>query len=54
VCALPRKNIRLAEKYFKFGWDLASRKEIRRRRGACRLTKFGASALGGGAGVYNA
>jgi len=31
---LRRKNIWLAEKYYKFGWDLASRKKIWRRHGA--------------------
>jgi len=42
------KNIRLAEKYYKFGWDSASRKKI---GGGVRrsLTKFGAAALGSGA-----
>jgi len=42
------KKIRLAEKYYKFGWDSASRKKIgggARRR----LTKFGAAALCSGA-----
>jgi len=45
------KNIRLAEKYFNFGWDSAESPKISAtaRR---RLTKLGAAALGGGAWVY--
>jgi len=45
---LRRKNIRLAEKYYKFGFDSA----IRKKKSAAerrRLTKFGAAALGAAA-----
>jgi len=53
VCGAPKlcqKNIRLAEKYYKFGWDSASRKK-NLAAAQHRLTKFGAAAHGGGAGV---
>jgi len=46
---LRLKNFRLAKKYYKFGWDSASRQKFAERR---RLTKFGAAVLSGGAGVY--
>jgi len=51
VPKLRRRNIRLAEKYYKFDWDSARRKK-NSAAARCRLTKFGAAALGGGAGVY--
>jgi len=51
VCAVRQncaeKNIRLAGKYYKFGWNSASRKYSATARR--RLTKFSEAALGGGA-----
>jgi len=50
-CAeIAPKNIRLAEKYYKFGWDSASR-EKKSAAARHRLTKFCAAVHGSGAGV---
>ena len=47
---IRRKNIRLADNFYGFGWNSASRKK---KSAAARrmLEKFGAAARGGGAAV---